>query len=92
MHGFPFCTRAACVHAERSALRCLSSGWPTRAWPALPDAPPTWSHPHRCAQPPRLRSLPDRGCPRRRASSYSEPKPRTFALVARLVGLGRYEY
>eukprot|EP00965_Chrysotila_dentata_P208098 6184514-Pleurochrysis_carterae.AAC.1 len=38
MYSFPFCARAACVLAERSALQ--ASDQRACAWPTLPDAPP----------------------------------------------------
>eukprot|EP00965_Chrysotila_dentata_P189225 6173204-Pleurochrysis_carterae.AAC.2 len=63
MHSFPFCTRFACVLAERSGSAPQVLG-PRRAhhvaWPTQPDSATTPEPPRKCVQPPHSRPLPDR--------------------------------
>eukprot|EP00965_Chrysotila_dentata_P036293 1208751-Pleurochrysis_carterae.AAC.1 len=59
MHSLPFCNRIACVLAERSRSYPQALGTRSR-WPPLPSERPFPRAARRCAQPPRLRPLPDR--------------------------------
>eukprot|EP00965_Chrysotila_dentata_P255198 6212139-Pleurochrysis_carterae.AAC.2 len=52
MHCFPICTRAACVLAERSALRSPSFGPPQRVWHTPPDCATDPEPPRRRASAP----------------------------------------
>eukprot|EP00965_Chrysotila_dentata_P189536 6173367-Pleurochrysis_carterae.AAC.1 len=57
------------------ALRSPSSRNPARDGRPCPLSAPYLEPPRRCAQPPLLRPLPDRGCPRPTPSSHSLPAP-----------------